>query len=330
MSRIDIHTHFSPAALADGYANRSEPPYLESEAGQSFVVYGTNKRFPLRPEMTNIDAKLEAMDRCGIDVSVLSVTMPGVDGLGSDSADVARAVNEELAETVDKAPDRLAWFALLPVDDPGSVSDEMRWATGLGACGVTAFSNVAGRHLDLEIDSELFATAAQLDVPIFLHPSYPLSGGTLDGYELVSSLGYLFDTSTVALRLVLDGLFDRYPDIKLILAHAGSLLPYQLGRIDHQATNRPGGMGALDVPPSDHIRKLYVDSVCLWPPALRLAVEFFGADHVLLGSDHPMWPLEGAADTLAAVGLPDDARQLVESGAAAALLGLQLQSVSAR
>jgi hypothetical protein len=87
--------------------------------------------------------------------------------------------------------------------------------------------------------------------------------------RLTTTLGFLFDTSTAALRLILGGLFVRHPDFKLYLVHVGSLLPYILGRLDYEAARYKGAMGSLDVSPSEHVNLLYTDSVCVYPPALR-------------------------------------------------------------
>jgi predicted TIM-barrel fold metal-dependent hydrolase len=104
--------------------------------------------------------------------------------------------------------------------------------------------------------------------------------------------GFLFDTTTAALRLVFDGLYERHPDFKFVVPHAGSLIPYFVGRIDHFGrVQRPGSTGAITGAASEHIRKLYVDTVCDWAPAMRLCCDFFGMDRIMHGTDHPFWPM---------------------------------------
>jgi predicted TIM-barrel fold metal-dependent hydrolase len=168
----------------------------------------------------------------------------------------------------------------------------------------------------------LFATAHELGLAIVIHPAFPLAGDTVSEYQLTSILGFLFDTTTATLRLVLAGIFDRYPGLKLVISHVGGLIPFIVGRIDYLSTNRPGGSGRLSVAPSEHLRHLYVDGVCLWPPALRLGIEFFGADHVMFGTDHPYWPMELGVATVSEAGLAaGDERQLA-GATAAAVMGL--------
>lgn len=312
MTLIDVHSHFHPTRLVEALAVRQEVPKVETDGSGMFVRYGPDLRYPLRPEMSQVDAKLEMMDRAGIDRSVLSVTMPGVDGLGDDAGPVARVVNDQLAAETGGASARLAWVAVLPMDRPLEAAAELRRAVGMGARGAMIFSNVAGQALDLELHAPVFAAACDLDVMLQIHPTYPLAAHTMPGFEIVSSLGYLVDTSVATLRLVLGGLFETYPDLKLMICHAGSLLAYQAGRIDYQALHRPGGIGPIAGRPSDHLRRLYTDSICLSTQTLRFAVDFFGSDHVMMGSDHPQWPMEAGVETLRDTDLTADERECVE------------------
>lgn len=328
MPRIDTHTHYFPQALVDILEARSSVPMLVDGSPERFVRYGEGVQYPLQPVMTDLDGKLAEMDEIGIDVSVISVNIPGVDGLGDEAPAAARAVNSELAAVTERHPGRLAWLAVLPLDAPEAAGDELRRAVAAGARGAMIYSNVAGREIDLDADRPLFDAAAELDVPLLMHPTFPLSAASTAAYDLVSILGFVFDTSTTALRLVLAGLYDRYPELKLVVAHVGGLLPYVVGRIDFQSAAWPGGRGALEVEPSKHLRRLYVDSVCLWPPALRLAVEFLGADHVMHGSDLPYWPLDRSVQTVHGAGLSQSEVAQIESGTASSLMRIDLNGAA--
>jgi aminocarboxymuconate-semialdehyde decarboxylase len=319
---IDIHTHFFPEQLVLAIEGRREPPYLHREDGRTFVRFGPGRQYPLTETMSDIEAKLAEMDRAGIDGAVLSVNMPGVDGLGEQAAATARKVNDGLAAAAARDPGRLHWMAAAPMERPGAVAEELRRCASLGARAVMIGSNVAGRPLDLDVDAGLFETAHELDLPIMVHPAFPLAGESVSEYQLTSILGFLFDTTTATLRLILGGMFDRYPGLKFVVSHVGGLIPFIVGRIDYLSTQRPGGMGRLSVAPSEHLRKLYVDSVCLWPSALRLGVEFFGADHVMFGTDHPYWPLGLGVETLDEAGLPPGEKSQVAHGTATALMGI--------
>jgi predicted TIM-barrel fold metal-dependent hydrolase len=318
---IDVQTHWLPPAFVEVLEGRSELPRLVDGPHGRLVEYGKGAAYPLLPEMTDLERKLEHMDAGGVEVSVLSVNIPGLDMFeAADVAAIARDVNDQLAEAVAAHPDRLEAFAALPMLVPDAVPAELERALAKGLRGAMIYSNVAGRHLDAPEFRQVFDAAARLEAPVLLHPTYPLSAPSLDVHALIPVLGFLFDTATATMRLILDGLFDRNPDLKLILGHLGSVIPYLVGRIDYESSRIPGGLGALDVAPGEHIRRLYVDTVSAWPPAIAMAVDYFGADHVLYATDHPFWDPARTREALAAVELSPEDRDAIESGNARRLL----------
>lgn len=288
------------------------------------VEYGPGGAYPLLPEMVQIEDKLRQTTESGIGVSVISVNLPGVDLLDPDDAcAVARDANDEMLSLRGASPDRLAVWATLPMQRPEAAAAELARATNQGCCGAMIYSNVGGLHLDDPGFRVVFAEAERLNVPILLHPTYPLSARSLEAYALIPVLGFLFDTATATMRLILDGVFDRHPNLRLILGHAGSVLPYIIGRIDYESGRIPGGLGALQAPPSDHLRMLFVDAVSAWPPALSLVSDFLGVDRLLYASDHPFWDPARTHDAIAALALDDAARTAIERGNAISVLNLQ-------
>jgi predicted TIM-barrel fold metal-dependent hydrolase len=256
--------------------------------------------YPLFPDLLDPALRLASMDAHRIEVSVPSVPPPGVDGLEpADAVAVARAANDELAEL----GDRLRALAVLPLQSPAAAADELGRSVGLGLRGGLVFSNVGGVRLDEPRFGPVFAAAADLRVPLVLHPTTPVGVEAATGYGLPTTLGFLVETTVSALRLILDGIFERHPELILVVPHVGSALPFILGRIDYEAALLPGAGGTLEEPPSEHVRKLYADSVCGWPPALRLALEVFGPERVLFGSDEPYWRAEDAVATVDATAL---------------------------
>jgi aminocarboxymuconate-semialdehyde decarboxylase len=206
---------------------------------------------------------------------------------------------------------------------PEDAAAELERTYAAGFLGAMIYSNVAGRPLDDPALRVVFDTAAALNVPLYIHPTFPLTASTVDAYALIPTLGFMFDTTTAAVRLVLDGLYQRHPDFRLIVAHAGSLLPQLAGRIDYEAERHANGRGALEVDPSEHLRLLYTDSVCVWPPALRSTIELLGADRVMFGSDYPFWDPARTLRTIEASGLSDDVRRGIYDGNAIRLFGLE-------
>ena len=235
------------------------------------------------------------MDANGIDISVPSVPPPGVDGLEPRTRSRSRAPrNDELASL----GERLRAVALLPLQAPDAAAQELGRAVGIGLRGGLVFSNVGGQRLDEPQFRPVFEAAAALRRATRPPPATPAGAEAATGYALPTTLGFLIETTVCALRLVLDGIFERHPELMLVVPHVGSVIPFILGRIDYEAALLPGAAGALDEPPSEHLRRLHVDSVCAWPPALRLALDVFGPGRVLFGSDEPYWRADDAVSTV--------------------------------
>jgi aminocarboxymuconate-semialdehyde decarboxylase len=149
---------------------------------------------------------------------------------------------------------------------------------------------VAGRSLDEPEFDQVFGASEELGAPFLLHPSLPLAVRTLGPYGLTCAAGFLMDTTTAILRLIFCGTFDRHPELRLILGHAGSLLPQLAGRIDLEyergTISRTLAEGRY---PTDYMKLLYTDTVAGSATALRAGVELLGPDRVMLGSDYPFW-----------------------------------------
>lgn len=316
---IDVHAHHVPEAVAAALRLRSEAPRL---IGGSFVDCGAGLVYPLLPGLVDLADQLPRMAEQGIATRLLSVPPPGVAGLSrADSIAVARDANDELAELPGLSGGRLHGLAMLPLQHPDAAADELVRAAGLGLAGAQLLSNAEGRTLDGPEYHVLFAAAADADFTLVIHPTLPIDRVAVDALGLMTTLGFLFDTTACAARLVLSGIYDRHPDLKLLLPHVGSTIPYLLGRFDYELELMGVDLG-FPGRPSEHLRRLYLDCVCESPASLRLAVETFGADRIMFGSDEPFWTAERALATLAAAGLDDSQTELIRHGTAEALFGM--------
>ena len=317
---IDVHAHHLPDAIIQALRLRSEAPRLLD--GQSLVDCGSGLIYPLLPGLVDLDGQLARMDVQGITTRLLSVPPPGVAGLSrADSIVVARDANDELAALSENTGGRLRGLAVLPLQHPDAAADELLRAAGLGLAGAQLLSNAEGRPLDGPEYHVLFAAAAAHDVTLVIHPTLPIDRAAVDAAGLMTTLGFLFDTTACVARLVISGVYDRHPDLKLLLPHVGSMIPLLVGRFDYEFEL----MGIrLPFPgrPSEHLRRLYVDCVCESPAALRLAVETFGADRIMFGSDEPFWTAERAVQTLDEARLSATDVELIRSGTAQVLFGL--------
>jgi hypothetical protein len=267
---------------------RSAPPRLHSEGDGLLLDFGGGGTFPLDPSMTDLARQEQAMAQAGVNQAVLSIIPPAVDGLDApDARAVASASNDALAEL----SGRFRALATLPAVDP-----EARFRP-------------------------IFESAAELGVPIVLHPTTPAQPDAFIEYGLMTTVGFIVETTVCVLRLVLSGLFERTPDLRLLVPHVGAAIPYLFGRIAYEAERYGVGAATLSAPVGDQLRRLYVDSVSAWAPAIGLALELFGSDRVLFGTDAPFWERERNVEALERTGLAADGLEKVFGGNAERLFG---------
>ena len=317
MRKIALEEHFVTDALA-GYGAATATvaqPHVWREASRRLLDLSGER--------------LQEMDRAGVDVAVLSLNSPGIQaetdaGVATEGA--AR-VNDFLAEVIDAHPTRFAGFAALPLQDPSAASKELdRAVTDLGLKGALVNAHTLGVYLDDPSLRVVWETAERLDVPLYLHPGNGYDAAhVLSGHpELIGPMwSWGTDTSTHALRLIFGGVFDDFPDAKLLLGHMGEGLPYALWRLDSRwAFHNHRGIELKRGNPSEYLRhNLYITTsgVCSEPP-LACALSALGADHVLFGTDYPFEDMSTATGFLDAAALTDADRAAIAHVNAESLL----------
>jgi predicted TIM-barrel fold metal-dependent hydrolase len=323
---VDAHIHFLPPALLKVFMTRTKPPRAERQDGRLALDFGDGYVERIDARLTEPEHLLENLHRAGIDIACLSINQPGVLRLAAPEARaVAREANDELAELVGGSRGALEGLATLPWQATDAAVDELARAASLGLKGAMVCSNVAGRPLDEPSFDATFEAAASLSMPLLLHPTVPAQVSALSEYGLICAAGFLFDTTTAVLRMVFAGTFERHPGLKMILAHAGSLLPLLTGRADREYARNalpcalPEGRR-----PSDYVRRLYTDTIAGSPRALELAIELLGADRVCFGSDYPFGNQPEALDLVMATSLPGETISAICGRNAAELFGLKL------
>lgn len=288
--KIALEEHFVTPELAR-YAQ-------VGDAGASDIVQALRERL-----MDFGSLRLEAMDRAGIEISVLSVTTPGVQGEADAALAVrlAKAANDTLAREVQKRPDRYAGFAHLPLQDPHAAADEFdRCVTELGFVGAMVNGHSHGEYLDDRKFDPFWERVEALGRPVCLHRAdtfyspYMSSGRP----ELLGATGsWTVETATHALRLVFGGVFERYPDVQLILGHMGETLPYLLWRLDSRSRMQAGlGLGQAKAPSETIRRNIAVTTtgVCSHK-SLLCALAALGEDNVMFSVGYPYEDSEVAA-----------------------------------
>jgi 2,3-dihydroxybenzoate decarboxylase len=275
--------------------------------------------------------RLPEMDATGVDMQVLSLTTPGVQGESSLSAAVERAgrSNDALADVVERYPDRFRAFACLPTQGGRAAADELRRCVGeYGFLGVLVNGHTRGRYLDDVEYAPLWAALEELDVPLYLHPAFAsTTPDVLSGYpELAGPVwGWGFETASHALRLVLGGVFDRHPSAQVVLGHMGEGLPFSLGRIDDRLGILDHGR-QLAKPPSAYFRENVIVTTAGVESAVPLSATIaeVGVERVLFSIDYPYQSMTSATDFLFSVELDDPHdRAALASGNAERLLKIQ-------
>ena len=235
--------------------------------------------------------RLAEMDRAGVDCQVLSLGPPMLywapPALGLR---LARIWNDEIAKVVRAHPDRFVALAALPLQDVDASLIELDRAVGdLGLSGVAVGSNVHGTPLDDRSLWPFYERVEQLDVPIFIHPINPLGQPKMHDYRLDLVVGFPFDTTLAAVRLVCCGVLERFPRLRVCLAHLGGALPFLRERIviGHRVSTVFGAAMAITESPEKYLERFWLDSVSYYDPAMMAGIACVGAPHIVLGSDAP-------------------------------------------
>lgn len=326
---VDVHIHYLPPALLSTLLKRTAFPRAERHGSSLVLDFGNGYKERIDGRLAEPEGMGESLERAGVDLAVVSINQPGVLLLEpAEAAAIAREANDELLQLVRDSDGAIEGLATLPWQQTDAAVDELERAASLGLKGAMVCSNIAGEPLDDPRFDPTFEAAANRSLPLLLHPTMPANVSTLSEHGLICGAGFLFDTTTAVLRMVFAGTLDRHPSLKILLAHAGSLLPLLAGRIDREYMR-----GALPIRlpegrhPDEYLRRLYTDTIAASPAALKLAVDLVGADHVCFGSDYPFNDQVQALDLVWSATAGDDEQRSALCGEnACALFGVAARS----
>jgi predicted TIM-barrel fold metal-dependent hydrolase len=225
--RIDVHSHLIFLDYLEYLAGRSSLPQGVLEGGTYFVSCQGGYQHASPLGHADVDAKLRSMEELGIGLSVLSHGMPGPELLGGDEADSwAARINDHLASVVSQYPDKFAAWATLGWGSAERTIEEIdRCVKQMGFVGIYLFSNIHQKTLDDPAFRPVFKHVARLGVPMNMHPTAPLNMNHLDQRPLIPGMAFMFDTSLATIRMIMSGLFEEEPDLKLIVPHTGGFVP---------------------------------------------------------------------------------------------------------
>jgi 5-carboxyvanillate decarboxylase len=261
-------------------------------------IYGGGTDSPIVKSLSDIGAgRVAAMDELGIHMQVLSLTAPGVQVFDAERA-TALAIdsNDQLVESIASHPDRFAGLAAVPPQNPSAAAKEIdRAINKLGLNGVIISSHTKGEYLDKEKYWEIFEAAESAGAAIYIHPRTPapamLQPYLERGLEM-AILGFGAEVALHVVALITAGVFDRFPNLKVVIGHAGEGLPYWLYRIDHMQKNvreRSDRFVKLKLRPSDYFKRniFITSSGVAWEPAILFAQKVLGVSQVMYAMDYP-------------------------------------------
>ncbi len=324
---IDLHSHFFPVeALQNPGRFEIHAPKLTLVNDKLSVTSKIGSRPNLAAGAYDPAARIKALDEMRIDRQALSPS-PILLFYWEDAAVAAhfcRRQNEAIQAVVGKHPDRFIGFGSVPlqsVKDAIAIAEE---AKSMGLKGLEIGNAVGEKPLDDPIFEPFFAAAERLDMLLFIHP---LEGG-LDADDPLSPilgnvLQFTFRTTLMAERMIIKGMFEKYPNLRLCLSHGGGLLAFNIWRLDHSYGLRTDLRKTLPREPSAYLKRFYFDSIVHSVMALQYLVRAVGVDHVVMGTDYPMAMGDFAAVAkIMELELSDSQRGQICGGNAARALGL--------
>jgi len=285
-------------------------------------------------KLFDLDERFREMDQFGDYREIISLPNPPIEDFatGDIGLNLARIGNDAMAELCAQHPARFPTFvaAVSMTDVEGSVKEARRAVKELGAAGIQIFTNIAGKPLDNGEFEPIFATMAELDQPIWLHPARTAAmpdyaAEQKSRFEMWWCFGWPYETSVAMVRMVFNGLLDRYPKLKIVTHHLGGMIPFYDGRIgpglqvlgsrtideDYSKV-----LSSLKRPHLDYLHGFYGDTALFGggAHAVRCGLEFFGADHVVFATDTPLGPIAPTIDTIKKLDITETDRRKIFVG----------------
>jgi aminocarboxymuconate-semialdehyde decarboxylase len=289
---IDVHSHVKvPTAASEAMAHFSpelDPRTLHSSEETNALnrAYHTS----VDDRFTDPGRRIRDMDTMGVDVQAIALAPPQYFyWLDAEVAPrVATAQNDEIAAIAENSPGRFRGIGTLPLAHPeAAVIEAERLHGELGLRGIEIGTDVVGNDLDDPRFDPVWEALADLGLIVILHPAGFTEGRRLTDYYLVNVIGLPLSSTLAVTRLILGGVFERHPELRMVVVHGGGYLPFYSARTDHAFRHRPEMRKHIDRLPSEYLGNLWFDSTVFDPTLLERLVREYGAEHVLMGTDYP-------------------------------------------
>ena len=322
--KIDMHNHFYPAAYLDAVEKAESSLSIEKDGrGRNVITDGGVRIVTITEPMTEPARRIEDMDKCGVDMQIISLTAPNVNFVEAEQGlELARAANDGIAEVVSLYPDRLVGLASVPLKNVDLACGEMTRAVNeLGLKGVAIGSNIAGIQLDNPLLIPFYQKATEMDLPVFIHPMTPAGSEVMKQYRLAPLIGFEFDLTLALCRLVYSGIMEQLPELKIVISHLGGAIPYLFERIDNGYRAYPECSENIPRLPSEYMKRVYYDTVSFYQPALLCAYLAVGAEQLVMGSDYPhvIGDLERSVTTIEEMEIPQGDKEKILGNAGSIL-----------
>ncbi|MBU1209366.1 MAG: amidohydrolase family protein [Proteobacteria bacterium] len=299
MMVIDAHAHIAPQEFIEEVRGGKFKPALAIERGTKWDLFVTKTtllgkeridKIPLPRETYDLNLRFQHMDQMGVDKQILSIIPPCMyytldAGLNKE---ISAVNNDIMAHLAQKMPQRFSCTATVPLQDAKMAAEELDRAVQQGHIGVEIGSNIGGKNLDDRALDVFWEKVASLDVPVFIHPNDVMGiEDRLQDYYLRNFIGNPLDTTIAAACLIFGGVLDRFPNLKILLAHMGGYTPWIRGRWQHGYGEREEPKVNQAKAPENYIQKLYYDTIIHNADCFEFGVKTIGADRILYATDYP-------------------------------------------
>ncbi|MBV7272074.1 amidohydrolase [Clostridium sp. PL3] len=308
---IDIQSHFLPEKWLYEVSKRKEYPMLEKIAEDMWLIHGSKyDKLPYHAKKSAIDinSKLKEMDDASIETTILTLSPPGPDSVsnGKEADRLAKISNDGIAEIVSSYPERFRGVANLGFGNMDeSIKELNRCIDKLNFVGLQIYPYAGGdRGIDNPSFRPIFKILEEKGIPLILHPGSPINKD-YGSYNIGALMGYWFDDAIAMVKLILSGLFEELPNLKVVCPHAWSLLPYLIDRVNTQASRFPEFFARnIRKTPGEYLKKVYTDCNNFSADTLKFAInKMGGVDKMMFGSDSPFVEAKFVTNLISDLGL---------------------------
>jgi aminocarboxymuconate-semialdehyde decarboxylase len=312
---IDTHAHIIvPEILRDAKPDEEWRPRVVWENGEQFVEYGPKRIGSATREFVSPEKILDEIKRSGADAVLLCpwVSLVRYEATPTESLDACQVQNDALSSLVKKYRGQVSALGMVPLQDVEMSIKELERMMKAGLKGVEIGTHVNGVYPGDERFRPFWEACESLGAFVFIHPVEGGGRAELRDYYMWNVIGNPMETTVAAGHLILSGVMDAYPRLKILLAHGGGALPYLHGRLDRGFQQRPEINKVISKPPTEYLKQFYFDTITHDAGVLKSLVDLVGADHVLLGSDYPFdMGNETPVELVCSAGLGDEAEKLI-------------------